>query len=98
MLQEEVLREETLAERVKAGREERGLTQSELADRAKVSRATIARIESGAGGSVSFSAVMRVLHETNWELLLEKGVSPHSAATDAFNMDAYLDSLFGGER
>ena len=88
---------EDIAERVRLGREALGLTQAVFAKRADVSRATIARVEAGGAGSVSFGAMTRILNAANWSLSLEKGVVA-KADPDAFDIDAYLDSLFGDSR
>ena len=86
-----------IAERIKLGREELGLTQAELAQRAGVSRATIARIESGGADSVSFGAMVRVLNAANWSIYLEKGIVA-SQQNPPFDMEEYLDSLYGDAR
>lgn len=86
-----------IAERVRMGRTERGLTQEELAKEAGVSRPTIARIEAGRAGSVSLDAIQRVLNAANWDLSLSRGVPPRTSQ-DEFDMDAYLDSLYGSAR
>ncbi len=92
-----MLLNEDIAERVKTGRRELGLTQSELAAIAKVSRPTIARIEGGGAGHVSLATVERVLNAANWDLFLDRGVRPKAQA-DEFDMERYLDSLYGDAR
>ncbi|WP_206214765.1 MULTISPECIES: helix-turn-helix transcriptional regulator [unclassified Adlercreutzia] len=86
-----------IAERVRLGRRELGLTQSALAQEARVSRPTIARIEAGGADSVSLGTILRVLNATNWDLSIERGVAPR-ATEDEFDMDTYLDSLYGDAR
>ncbi len=86
-----------IAERVRLGRRELGLTQSELAQEAHVSRPTIARIEAGGADSVSLGTILRVLNATNWDLSIERGVIPRATESE-FDMDAYLDSLYGAAR
>lgn len=76
---------------------ERGLTQAQLAKEAEVSRPTIARIEAGGAGSVSLNTIQRVLNAANWDLSLNRGVPPRASLND-FDMDAYLDSLYGSAR
>lgn len=88
---------EEIAERVRMGREELGLSQHDLAERAGVSRATVARIEGGGADSVSFGAVIRVLNAANWSIYIERGV-PAAAVPTGFNLDSYLDSLYGDAR
>lgn len=91
-----MLLSEDIAERVYEGRRQLGLSQSDLAKAAHVSRATIARVEGGAADSVSLGAMQRVLNAANWDLRLERGVIPPSSAS--FDMEAYLDSLYGDAR
>ncbi|WP_165044777.1 MULTISPECIES: helix-turn-helix domain-containing protein [unclassified Adlercreutzia] len=86
-----------IAERVRMGRNELGLTQNELARKTGVSRPTIVRIERGEANSVSFGTLQRVLNATNWDFRLDRGVAvPASSST--FDVDAYLDTLFGENR
>ena len=89
--------EADIAERVRMGRAERGLTQTELAKEAGVSRPTIARIEAGGAGSVSLGTIQRVLNAANWDLSLSRGVRPREDRSE-FDMDSYLDSLYGSAR
>lgn len=88
---------ENIAERVRDGRKALGMTQTQLAEAADVSRPTIARIEAGGAASVSLDAILRVLNAANWDLTLERGVRPVSSE-EPFDMEAYLDSLFGDSR
>ena len=88
-----------IADRVRLGREELGLSQSALAERAGVSRATVARIEGGGAENVAFGAMVKVLNASNWSMYLEKGVTARpNSGPDEFDVDAYLDSLFGDQR
>lgn len=86
-----------IGERVREGRRELGMTQTQLAERAGVSRPTIARVEHGLAGEVSFGTMLHILNAANWDLSLERGVAPAPARAD-FDMEQYLDDLFGGAR
>lgn len=88
---------EDIAERVKVGRSELGLTQEGLALLVGVSRPTIARIEGGGAEHVSLGTVERVLNATNWELSIDRGVHP-KARRDDFDMEGFLDSMYGDAR
>lgn len=92
-----MLLNQDIAERVREGRRRLGLSQSDLAKTAHVSRATIARVEGGAADSVSLGVMQRVLNAANWDLRLERGVVP-SSSTTSFDVEAYLDSLYGEAR
>ncbi|MCR2036297.1 helix-turn-helix transcriptional regulator [Adlercreutzia mucosicola] len=92
-----MLLNEDIAERVKEGRRELGMTQGELAKQAGVSRPTIARIEGGRAEHVSLGTVERVLNATNWDLAIDRGVRP-KGQDDGFDIEAYLDSLYGNAR
>ncbi len=92
-----MLLNEDIAERVKEGMRELGMTQGELAKQAGVSRPTIARIEGGRAEHVSLGTVERVLNATNWDLAIDRGVRP-KGQDDGFDIEAYLDSLYGNAR
>ena len=92
-----MLLNEDIAERVKEGRRELGMTQGELAKQAGVSRPTIARIEGGRAEHVSLGTGERVLNATNWDLAIDRGVRP-KGQDDGFDIEAYLDSLYGNAR
>ena len=87
-----------IAERVMLSRKELGLTQTELAQRARVSRSTVVRAENGDAESISFGAMVRILNAVSWTIVLERGVPVLSRAHDDFDMDAYLDGLYGDAR
>lgn len=88
---------EDIAERVKEGRRQLGLTQSELANLANVSRPTVARIEGGGAEHIALGTIERILNATNWELSLDRGVRP-KVRQNEFDMERYLDSLYGDAR
>ena len=92
-----MLLNEDIAERVREGRRRLGLTQSDLANLAGVSRPTIARIEGGGAEHIALGTVERILNANNWELSLDRGVRP-KMRNDSFDMEAYLDSLYGDAR
>lgn len=92
-----MLLNEDIAERVKEGRRELGITQGELAKQTGVSRPTIARIEGGGAEHVSLGTIERVLNATNWDLAIDRGVRPKNQS-DEFDVEAYLDSLYGDAR
>lgn len=91
-----MLSENDIAERVRISRKTLNLSQADLARVAGVSRATIARIEGGEAKSVAFGTLLSVLNALSWDLSLERGVAP--SPDSSFNMEAYLDSLYGDAR
>lgn len=92
-----MLLSEDIAERVRDGRRQLGLTQTELAKLVGVSRPTVARIEAGGAAHIALGTVERILNATNWDLSLDRGVRP-KMRNDSFDMEAYLDSLYGDAR
>ena len=92
-----MLSENKIAERVRLSRKVLGLSQTTLAQAAGVSRATVARIEAGEANSVALGTLLSVLNALSWDLSLERGVTP-AATSNSFDMETYLDSLFGSAR
>lgn len=60
-----------LGERVCSQRKHLALTQAELAAELGISQKTIAKIESGKGGSVAFGTVLAIMNATNWDLSID---------------------------
>jgi transcriptional regulator with XRE-family HTH domain len=79
------------------GRAELGMTQTDLAVAAGISRPTVARIEAGGADSVAIGTIQKVLNATNWDLSINRGVTP-TAGRETFDVEKYLDSLFGDAR
>ena len=92
-----MLLSEDIAERVRDGRRQFGLTQTDLAKLVGVGRPTVARIEAGEAAHIALGTVERILNTTNWELSLDRGVRS-KMRNDSFDMEAYLDSLYGDAR
>jgi transcriptional regulator with XRE-family HTH domain len=53
---------------LKSARKESSLTQEEMAHRAGVARSTLARMETGARGDMSVSALVRLLEGVGYDL------------------------------
>ena len=87
-----MLLSEDIAERVRDGRRQFGLTQTDLAKLAR-----LARLEAGEAAHIALGTAERILNATNWELSLDRGVRP-KMRNDSFDMEAYLDSLYGDAR
>ena len=90
-----MLLSEDIAERVRDGRRQFGLTQTDLAKLVDMGRLT--RIEAGEAAHIALGTVECILNATNWELSLDRGVRP-KMRNDSFDMEAYLDSLYGDAR
>lgn len=85
-----------IAERIREQRRALGLTQAELAQRAGTSVPTIARIEGGGAGSVSFETMVRILNMLGYSIFLEKTTPAEVFQPSAEELEAYLDGRYFG--